>query len=578
MNGWCASACVRMADWLALADVAILPRPGRVVAASASGGLDHVEFRVRIAGWKEAFANRPGTRWALHFDDATDFAAALFGAWHAGKMPILCPDALPETLARLRAQVDGFAGNFPVACKPLLSQEAGLGSGDDGAAWPALDEQATRLCLHTSGSSGDAVLIEKRLSQLAREVESLQAAFGERIADAVVVHGTVSHQHIYGLLFRVLWPLCAGRIFMPRLFFHEEILAALDAPAILVSSPAHLRRLPATLDWTPAHAHLRAVFSSGGALPTDAAVAVRDRMGCTPLEIYGSSETGGIAWNARDSEFPNWLALPGVAWRLIEGQLEVASSHLPPGMGWWRCADRAEAAGTGFRLLGRADRIVKVEERRVSLTALERDLETLDEVARARVLTLEGPRTELVAVIVPSATGNELLARAGKRAFVQRLVQCLSASHDAVMRPRRWRLLAALPMNAQGKTTEAALRTLFRPARPEPAWLERGEDSALVELVLSPDLLVFDGHFPGVPILPGVAQVDWAIRLAREAFSVSADVLRMEALKFQRVARPGLRLRLHLQWLAAGATLSFRYESELGPHANGRVLFAGASA
>ena len=61
-------------------------------------------------------------------------------------------------------------------------------------------------------------------------------------------------------------------------------------------------------------------------------------------------------------------------WRIVDAQLEVTSPHLP-NADWWRTQDRVEAdAGGGFRLLGRADRIVKVEERRVSLTALERQL------------------------------------------------------------------------------------------------------------------------------------------------------------------------------------------------------------
>ena len=48
----------------------------------------------------------------------------------------------------------------------------------------------------------------------------------------------------------------------------------------------------------------------------------------------------------------------------------------------------------------------------------------------------------------------------------------------------------------------------------------------------------------------------------------------MEALKFQRVARPGDRIRLHLQWVMEKSTLAFQYTSAHGPHASGRVVFA----
>jgi hypothetical protein len=52
----------------------------------------------------------------------------------------------------------------------------------------------------------------------------------------------------------------------------------------------------------------------------------------------------------------------------------------------------------------------------------------------------------------------------------------------------------------------------------------------------------------------------------------------MEMLKFQRVARPGIRIRLHLEWLPQKSALAFRYESALGPHASGRVVFGEAVA
>jgi len=560
-----------MAEWIALRDAAVRPQPGRAVALVAGKPWDHVAFRAQAAGWRAAFAAQPAERFALYFNEVAAFLPALYGAWHAGKTVYLCADALPETLARLRVEVQGFAGEFPADCAPLAPSPA---QADDGDEWPSLDEQATRLRIYTSGSTGDAVAIEKRLAQLAREVEALQATFGA-LAENAVIHGTVSHQHIYGLLFRALWPLAAGRMIAPRLFFHEEIAAAMTAPSVLVSSPAHLKRMPEAVDWQAASTQLRAVFSSGGALPAEAAETVRSRLGRTHIEIYGSSETGGIAWRQDGT----WQPLPGVSCRIGEdGVLDVASPHLAA-PGWWRSADRVEAdADGGFRLLGRADRIVKVEERRVSLTALEQRLAALPEVCDVRVLLLDDARAELAAVVVPSAAGEARLHAQGRRALGQALGLALADSQDAVARPRRWRFVPALPMNAQGKTTDAALRALFRPLRPQPVWTLREPMQARLDLDIGPALLVFDGHFPQAPILPGVAQLDWAIRFGREAFPLPPHFLRMEALKFQRVVRPGARIQLHLEWLAEKSALVFRYESAQGPHASGRAIFAEDAA
>jgi hypothetical protein len=556
-----------MAEWRSLIEVAVRPLPRRVFARRADGTVDHAAFQHDVLRWHAAFDAEPGMTFALHFDDATRFASALFGAWHAGKTVVLPGDALPGTQARLRSRVDGFAGDWP-GVSALHEGDAGQGP------LAPLDPEATRLVVFTSGSTGEPAAIEKRLRQLDAEVHALESALGAGLGD-VAIHGTVSHQHIYGLLFRVLWPLAAGRAIVPRAFFPEDLLAAMEGhDAVLVASPAHLKRLPTQLDWRSVHGRLRAVFSSGGALPAEAAHAVARLLGVPPVEILGSSETGGIAWRRWDEEQPAWRPLPGVEWQLPEGVLEVRSPHLAE-PAWWRSQDRAEADGAGgFRLLGRADRIVKVEERRVSLDALERQLQAHPAVREARVLLLGGQRSALAAVIAVEAETGVPTDAAGRRALANTLSRHLAGAQDAVTRPRRWRFVPAMPTNAQGKVTEAALTALFRPERPPAHWTLREPTHARVELPLDASLAVFDGHFTQAAILPGVAQLDWAVQLAREVFPLPATFLRMEALKFQRVARPGDLIRLDLEWLAERSTLVFRYVSEHGPHASGRVVFA----
>ena len=561
-----------MSEWLSLREIALAPVRNRIVAVSPQADIDHAAFHRRVIAWNTAFAARAEGDWALYDEDIVEFAAALFGAWHAGKRVFLLGDALPATLQSVAAHAQGFAGGgMPASASPLHAAQPGSETRE----LRPLDPQTTRLVVFTSGSTGAPQAIDKRMQQLESEVEALQQAFGAGLDDAVV-HGTVSHQHIYGLLFRVLWPLAAGRPIAPRSFFHEEFIAAAaasPAPVLFVSSPAHLKRMPENLDWSELHGKLRAVFSSGGALPEDAALAAQRLLGIAPTEIFGSSETGGIAWRRWDSKPPTWRALPGVQWRLDGDVLEVDSLHLPTA-GWWRTPDRAEAEGAGFRLLGRADRIVKIEERRVSLDALERALAAHPWVGDVRVLALDGARKELAAVAVLTQAGVHELQESGRQGLAKLLGAALADGFDAVTRPRRWRFVDALPQDAQGKTTQAALEVLFRPAHPQPRWLKRDADAAELEIELDPQLLVFDGHFPQVAILPGVAQTDWAIRFAREAFPLPSRFLRLEALKFQQVARPGQTLRLQLEWNGERATLAFRYVSALGVHAGGRAVFA----
>jgi acyl-CoA synthetase (AMP-forming)/AMP-acid ligase II len=551
-----------------------------MVALTAAGGVDHLTFCARVQRWQSAFAARAENDWALYEDDAAEFAAILFGAWHAGKRVFLLGDTLPATLESVAGWVQGFVGaQIPESRQPLrLDAQPPCGA----ARLQPLDLDAAQAVIFTSGSTGAPEAIIKSLRGLQAEIEAQQTVFGQTL-DRAVVLGTVSHQHIYGLLHRMLWPLAAGRAIAPRHFFHEEIVAAaqvMDAPMVLVSSPAHLKRMPENLAWQALHGKLRGVFSSGGVLPREAALHVRKLLGVAPTEIYGSSETGGVAWRRWDddaqSDGPTWHPLPGVRWRLQEGLLEVQSPHLPSGADWWRTPDRAQADQEGFRLLGRADRIIKIEERRVSLDALERALAAHPLVHEARVLALNEKRQMLAAVIVPSPQGVRVLSGNGRQALAKALDAALADGFEASTRPKRWRFVATLPTNAQGKTVLTALDALFRPVRPPPNWLARTADAAELDITLTPDLLVFDGHFPQTPILPGVAQTDWAIRYAREVFALPARLLRLDALKFQHIARPGQTLRLRLAWSSSSATLGFTYTSPMGVHASGRAVFADA--
>ena len=520
----------------------------------------------RVQAWQCVFAAYAGRDIALAHDDAFEFSAALFAAWQANATPWLPADTLPATLARLADAGLVFAGQLPDGLQPAASDAA--------VSQPqqALDPERCELVLFTSGSTGEPTAIRKRLRQLDAEVAALESAFGNRLQGATV-HGTVSHQHIYGLLFRVLWPLSAGRASARLRVVYNERLAELDDGRIaLVASPAHLKRLPTDEDWQALDRNLAAVFSSGGPLPVDAAQQVQALWKLAPIEVLGSTETGGIAWRQADGARHAWCPLPGVECRVRDEHLEVRSAHLPDA-DWFSTSDRVliDAAGQ-FVLQGRADRIVKVEERRISLDAIEARLRDHDALQDVHLVTLPGRRVLLAVAAVPSEAGQQLLASAGRPALVAQLRDWLDGHCDPIALPRRWRFLDALPIDARGKTSVRALQALFRPLMPTVHWLDRTPAHATAQLLAGEELAAFEGHFPQASILPGVVLLDWAMRLGREAFGIDAIPLRMEGLKFQHLVRPGTQLDAQLRW--HDGQLQFRFSSCHGVHASGRLRFA----
>lgn len=512
-------------------------------------------------------------RLAVHLEDAAQLAVALLGAWRAGTEVLLPADLQAATRERWSGQVDLWLSDQSGDFGLQALQSAPLPAAD-------LDLDECRISLCTSGSSGEPKRIDKQLRQLANEVAGLEQLWGDCLGDAWII-GSVSTQHIYGLLFRVLWPLCAGRGFERRqLPFPEDLQrASREHPTFAwVASPALLKRMGDNLDW-PGLRPVRKVFSSGGELPADAAARLHQRLGQWPAEILGSSETGGIAWRQGD---PLWQPFAGVELSQNEhGALRIASPYLPPGH-TEQSADAVEFAGDGrLRLLGRLDRIVKLEEKRISLPMLEQALCAHAWVADARMGMIEEGRAFLGSLLVLTDSGLHALRNQGRRVLIDTLREHLAGYCEALALPRRWRLLRQLPFNSQGKLPQATLQALLLARRnmaPEILGQRREGEELHLRLAVPLDLACFPGHFPQTPVLPGVVQIDWVIALARDLLDSERRFAGMEVLKFQQLVRPGDELALTLRLDPARGKLYFTYTCAGFPCSSGRILLEAACA
>jgi 3-hydroxymyristoyl/3-hydroxydecanoyl-(acyl carrier protein) dehydratase len=87
------------------------------------------------------------------------------------------------------------------------------------------------------------------------------------------------------------------------------------------------------------------------------------------------------------------------------------------------------------------------------------------------------------------------------------------------------------------------------------------------------DLTIFRGHFPGVPIVPGVTQVGWAIELARAHGLMTGSCTGIITAKFRRLVQPGMRLEARLERSAPAGQLHFKYECEGAVVSTGRLQY-----
>ena len=558
-------------NWITLEQMLLKAQPERAVAVDPA--LNHSQLRDAALRLATGLQARGVRHVAVHLEDAADLAVALLGAWRAGVRVLLPADLQAQTRQRWAADVDLWLTDQPGDTHPGDLQQAPMDAAE-------LDLDHCWLSLCTSGSSGEPKRIEKTLRQLSNEVQALEHLWGADLGPACMI-GSVATQHIYGLLFRVLWPLCAGRTFVRRqLAFPEDLQrASREQPAFAwVASPALLKRMGDNLDW-PALSCVRRVFSSGGALPAEAAQSLQQRLGQWPTEIFGSSETGGIAWRQGSGL---WQPFADVELSQdSDGALLIASPYLPTGH-VEHTADAARIAEDGrFELLGRLDRIVKLEEKRISLPMLEQALVAHDWVSEARLGVVQENRASLGALLVLSDAGLRALRNQGRRAVTEGLRRHLSEHCETLALPRRWRWLRQLPLNAQGKLPQAEVEALLMAPRPKaPEVLEHVETDGewSLQLIVPPDLAYFSGHFPTAPVLPGVVQVDWALSLGRQLLDLPPRFVGMEVLKFQQLVRPGDEIQLHLRFDRERGKLYFAYRNDTAACSSGRIVLGENNA
>ena len=96
-------------------------------------------------------------------------------------------------------------------------------------------------------------------------------------------------------------------------------------------------------------------------------------------------------------------------------------------------------------------------------------------------------------------------------------------------------------------------------------------DEVSLDIDVLAELEAFRGHFPGHPILPGVVQVDWALRFANLHLAVEDAVAKDFQVKFRNVIFPGKPLTLILQFDKAKRKLSFEYKSGENIMSSGQI-------
>jgi len=598
----------------------LLPFPHADSLVATRPAMRRAQFEAIINHLQQQLQTRGCTHAALWFDDTALFSCALLGCWAAGVQVLLAPDLLGDTRAWVQADATLWISDqaLPDPTMPVLRLDTmaqAIERADRKAPAAGQSDQWTPVAadgmpsvfqerseglflplpadacalLRTSGSSGTPRVIRKRFGQLHAEALTLIRTWSLHALPATLI-ASVSHQHMYGLTFRVMVPLHAGLVLDRMPSRYPETLAEqtqMYEQCIWITSPALLQRLPDSLPWAALLPRLSRVVSAGGVLAETTRKGLLQRQ--WPLhEIYGSTETGVIATRHRQS---CWTPLPGVRLQTdSENRLAVCSAWTD---GTEQTADIISRDDeNSFTLLGRADRILKLEDKRISLNRVEQA--ALSHPYVSDIHCAPSPLAgRLCAMVELSAEGIAAFRQHGRRRVIQAVSARVREEVDPLAVPRHWRFPLALPRNAQSKITRSQVHDCFTQQVRSPRWEHCASDTSAtpsenplptepdteycLDTRIPMDLVYFQGHFPSFPLVPGVVQLGWALEQARARKLCRGDTHRIENLKFQHFLRPADPCTMTLKWDNDKRKLYFTVRTGATMTASGRIAFTDSA-
>jgi len=317
----------------------------------------------------------------------------------------------------------------------------------------------TFLRLFTGGSTGKPNVWSKSPRNLLSEAFYLKERFCLSTKDLFIA--TVPPYHIYGLLFTVFLPFVARAAVLPDIYtFPQEIISTINKhkASVLVCVPIHYRVLKVDNLSVPS---LRAAYSSSGMLDRSDSLYFYRKTGLGITEVYGSTETGGIALRSVSEQTESWKAFDNVSWKLTGSRLSVKSDFTSPEMerdreGYCLTGDEARVETENrFVLLGRADGIVKVAGKRVDLMDIQAKIKTLPTVSDAYVLAMptdKGRESIIAALVACDLTETHL-----KKLLMDQL--------EPYAVPRLVKIVSSITRTATGKIDRRRIEKLFIPEK-----------------------------------------------------------------------------------------------------------------
>jgi len=243
----------------------------------------------------------------------------------------------------------------------------------------------------TSGSTGFPTGALKTRNNIFSEIDNLTLFLEKYNIKRVIV--TVPFIHIYGSLFGLFYPLKNSiDIILKEHFLPNDLLDLIDDNSLIVTTPLYvkaLNQLSFKKDLS------KSIFiSSTAPLSSTDAKEFKNNFNSNIIQIFGSTETGGIAYKYNDEAL--WTAFNNVRLNTDnENKLKIDSPYVSNTIyekefrqtnQIIQSFDFVELFNNKFKLIGRSSQILKTAGKRYSTIQIESILEKVDGINKALVL------------------------------------------------------------------------------------------------------------------------------------------------------------------------------------------------
>ena len=426
------------------------------------------EFLEGTAVLRHQIESVKGDKWLLHSEDCWFFLLAFTALLQCKKEVMLTANISPAYLAEIKGDAPFFTDQVfsgdrnlkdTFHIPTLLSEKKESGTAGN---LPVINSEEAYITFYTSGTTGKPKPIKQRIKEFETDNNNILSKWGEEFYSRKLC-STVSQHHIYGFLFSILLPFTAGVPFRREMIrVPEEFEKLSDSEYIIITVPAFLKR--AVEVETPLSLHLKSpyILASGGFLFPDVAQKTAEVFGVWPLEMYGSTETSGVAWRQQNQGIM-WTPFGNAQLSLNEDNcLVVRSDYLRDYPDGFETADLVKMLPNGqFILMGRLDSVVKIEGKRISLPEIENRITESGLVSDVCVIPLEETRQFLAAALVFGPEGKKKFDKLEKNEINKFWRDYLLQYFENLVVPKRWRYVESLPVDAQGKKKREDIEILF---------------------------------------------------------------------------------------------------------------------